>query len=414
MIRQLQHKFIRISMVAVTAVLVMFGLIINIVNIISINAEKSEMLIAIYNNEGRVPDFKRTEKPFDRREMEGPFTPETPFSTRYFVIRYDDDGNIVQSDMKSIASVSDDDLPDYLSEAVSNGEGFGYYSGFKYYVAKTGENRNIAVFLDCYNDIRAILTIALLTAVSIAGCVTLVFIIVVLVSRKAIQPTIQAIEKQKQFITDAGHELKTPITVISTSLTVLEMEVGQQKWIDKAKVQIEKLMELVNNLVTLSKMDEECPPLKFTSFDISNAISETAESFRDSIEIKGIRYTTEITSGLQYSGDEYSIRQLVSILMDNAVKYTEDGVITLSLKESKKAVLIKVINTCEPIEKEKLESLFERFYRPDESRSNRTGGFGIGLSIAKGIASGHGGTIKAANTPSGEIEFTVELPYNHG
>ena len=126
---------------------------------------------------------------------------------------------------------------------------------------------------------------------------------------------------RRRFVSDASHELKTPITVIATSLKVLEMEVGEQKWIDKAQAQTEKLKELVNSLVTLSRMDEEETPLKFADFDISAALSETADSFNESAEAAGHRLITDIAPDIHYNGDEYAVRQLVSILLDNAVKY---------------------------------------------------------------------------------------------
>ena len=149
----------------------------------------------------------------------------------------------------------------------------------------------------------------------------LVYVMIVLCSRRAIAPVIQASERQKQFITDASHELKTPITVIATSLKVLEMEVGQQKWIDKAENQTEKLTELVNELVMLSRIDEEASPLQMADSPVSDALAETAESFRDFAASAGHTLDVRVTPGLTYCGDEYAIRQLVSILLDNAVKY---------------------------------------------------------------------------------------------
>lgn len=165
-----------------------------------------------------------------------------------------------------------------------------------------------------------------------AVCVALVYVMIVLCSRRAIAPVIQASERQKQFITDASHELKTPITVIATSLKVLEMEVGQQKWIDKTENQTEKLTELVNELVTLSRMDEESSPLQMADFPVSDALDTAA-----------------------------------------------------------------------------LGRLFDRFYRADPARSAETGGFGIGLSIARSIAEGHRGTIRAESPDGRTIVFTAEL-----
>ena len=231
----------------------------------------------------------------------------------------------------------------------------------------------------------------------------------VLCSRRAIDPVVQASERQKQFITDASHELKTPITVIATSLKVLEMETGKQKWIDKARTQTEKLTELVNSLVTLSRMDEEKTPLRFAPFAVSDAVRETAESFRDFAESNGHALRLEIAPELAFSGDEYAIRQLVSILLDNAVKYAAEGTeIAFSLEKTKKGVLLSSANVSRmPVAPEELDKLFDRFYRADPARSG-TGGFGIGLSIARSIAEGHKGGIRAS-LEDGKICFRAEL-----
>lgn len=150
--------------------------------------------------------------------------------------------------------------------------------------------------------------------------------------------------------------------VIATSLKVLEMEVGEQKWIDKAQTQMEKLKELVNSLVTLSRMDEEGTPLKFADFDISAAVSETADSFNESSEAAGHRLIKEIAPNLYYNGDEYAVHQLVSILLDNAVKYASpDSPITLKLEKDRKGVVIRSSNGCDNMTKKIQRSCLTAF-----------------------------------------------------
>ena len=239
-------------------------------------------------------------------------------------------------------------------------------------------------------------------------CIACVTLIVILLSRRAIDPVVRASEKQKQFITDASHELKTPITVIATSLKVLEMESGENKWIDKSLAQTEKLRDLVNSLVSLSRMDEEQSPLKVSDFSLSDAVNETVGSFADFAAANGHTLTAEIAPEILYHGDEYAIRQMVSILLDNAVKYASDGSpIRVTLEKGKKGPVLRTVNRCEGLTQQQADKLFDRFYRVDPSRT--TGGFGIGLSLARSIAEGHKGSIKATCCEENKIEFTVSL-----
>lgn len=406
MIKQLRQKFIRIAMLAVTAVLILLCAIINTANYISVDSELTQMLEVINQNQGTLPFAPHMHKP-DRRP-DGQFTMETPYSTRFFVLRYTDDGTLIQAELDKIAAITPEDTSKYLDIAIKHGEGYGYTSGYKYYVTSNGDNRRMAIFLDCYKEMRSVSMIAVLSFAAAAVCIVIVYITVVLFSRKAVDPVVRSTQRQKQFITDAGHELKTPITVIATSLKVLEMETGKNKWIDKSQAQTEKLKDLVNSLVTLSKMDEEDSPLKFDHFNISAAVLETAESFTDFATSKGHSLELAVSPDIEFYGDEYSVRQLVSILLDNAIKYADDDTaIYLALDKSKKGVTIRTANECETAQNIEFDKLFDRFYRADKSRTS--GGFGIGLSIARSIAEGHKGSVRAKCENGHTVEITAEL-----
>ena len=468
MIRQLRKRFIRITMLSVSVVMLILTLIVNAANFISTNADLEDLLDMICENRGSIPTDRfipdaKPDKPADSVDnsdleptgttppaipdniadsgpensqsdpasqdnnsdtedkinttppthpwkFKAPMNPETPYSTRFFSLLFDQDGNVIQKDLAHIAAITDDDIAEYISVALKHGEGYGYYSDYKYRVILQDNREYMVVFLDCYQEIHAIRVLALCSFAAMVICIGLVYILVVIFSKRAIDPVVQSQKQQKQFITDASHELKTPITVIATSLKVLEMEVGQQKWIDKARSQTEKLRELVNSLVTLSRMDEEDSPLKFEHFSISDALQETVDSFTDYAESNGHALKVTITPDLDFYGDEYAIRQLASILLDNAVKYAAAGSdITFSLVKNKKHLLLKTSNTCQNLDEDSLRHLFDRFYRPDQSRSHETGGFGIGLSIARSIAEGHKGTIHACCPVKDQIEFTVKL-----
>ena len=373
MIKELRKKFIGIAMISVTVVMVLFAAAVNVANYVSVRSELNQMLDLIAGNQGVIPSSPPGGMPGSKPA--GPFDQETPYATRYFVLRYTNDGNLVRADLKNIAAVTEDDVQPYLELALKKGMGYGYTSGYQYLVKDNGQGRMMAILLDCRQEMRWVLTLLLLSLCAMAACIALVYVIVVLFSRKAVDPVVQSMERQKQFITDAGHELKTPITVIATSLKVLEMETGKQKWIDKAAAQTEKLKDLVNSLVTLSRMDEEESPLHPENFPVSDALAEAAESFRDFAAEKGHPLDVKIQPGLTYCGDEYAIRQLASILLDNAIKYAlPDSPVTFSLEKGRKGVVIRTENACGEMDPKTLPKLFDRFYRPDQSRTSKTGG----------------------------------------
>lgn len=425
MIKRLRNRFIRIATLSVAAVMLLLTVILNAANYISTDADQRQTLTLIAENRGTIPITQPdmpdgTQEPPDMPDgitpqpdqsdpgrRGGPFTAETPFATRFFVLRFQDDGTLVQADLTKIASVTEDDTAAYLNAAVKKGTGYGYCGSYRFYVTDTDDGQHLAIFLDCYQSLRAVRTVLVWSLAADALCTLLVLGLVVLLSRRAIDPVVRSAEQQKQFITDASHELKTPITVIATSLKVLEMEVGRQKWIDKARGQTEKLTSLVNSLVTLSRMDEEESPLKKEPFPISDAVWETAESFTELAASAGHPLTVQVTEGLVCCGDEYAVRQLTSILLDNAVKYAApDSPITLTLEKSRRGVVLRTTNRCEDAAHIDTAKLFDRFYRADPSRT--AGGFGIGLSIARSIAEGHRGSISAA-VDGDTITFTAEL-----
>ena len=221
-------------------------------------------------------------------------------------------------------------------------------------------------------------------------------------------PYMRNMEAQKQFITNASHELKTPLTAISTSADVLAMEYENDEWVQSIQAQAAKLAKLINNLITLSRLDEENPFPVRTAFSLSDALWETAEPFSHVAQAKGKTLRLDIENDLTCVGDHMAIQQMISVLLDNALKYAADGgTIRLTARRTGKKAEIAVANPAESIPD--VSRLFDRFYRADESHSNTVSGTGIGLSIARATAEAHGGTIRA-EAKGGEIIFTVRLP----
>ena len=224
-------------------------------------------------------------------------------------------------------------------------------------------------------------------------------------------PAAEAYDKQKRFITDAGHELKTPLAVINADCDVLEMESENNEWVTDIRKQTERLTSLTNSLIMLAKTEEgsKTDVVKI-DFPLSDIMSEETESFKGPAKASGKTIETAITPDISYYGDQKAVTQLISILLDNAVKYSpEGGVIRVSLNKSGSKTVLSVSNDTEgTLTKENTDRMFDRFYRTDGSRNSETGGYGIGLSIAKGISEAHGGKIYAS-AGNNSITVTAEL-----
>ena len=407
MIRRLRKRFIRIAMLAVTSVMLLLCLIVNIANYVSVDAELGDMLNVICENQGKIPHPPHGEGP--GAGGDGRFTPETPFSTRYFVLRYTEDGELIKADLENIAAVTEDDTGPYLETALGHGEGFGYTSGYKYLVSDNGNGRRMAIFLDCHQEMRGVLMTALLSVCASAFCILLVYVIVLLFSRRAIDPVVRASEKQKQFITDAGHELKTPITVIATSLKVFEMENGPQKWTGKAAAQTEKLTELVNSLVALSRMDAGRVPVEMRDVDVSRLMQEVAHELEPLAQDADISLEAEVDPGVRMNADASLLTRLAVNLLGNAIRYgRRGGHAWLKLTDEADGVCLAVRDDGVGMSPEEQERMWDRFWRADSSRNSE--GTGLGLAIARWIIDRHGGSAQVRSAPGKGTEIRVVFP----
>ena len=411
MLKKLQHKFVRIAIIALVTIVFVELFAVNMINIYQHDSDSRTLLYLIAENDGILPS-KATEDAFDNMFW-NPFgkvqiTVETPYSTRYFVVKFRE--NVVTDiSTQNMASVSDKEAVGYASKIFKQQPGFGFIDTYRYYYAVNPEtNSGIMVFLDFEKDLKSTFTLAFISfLVGMIGIIVLTFP-VYLLSKRALRPVRRSIEMQKQFITDAGHELKTPLTIISADAEVLELNDGENEWLSSIKSQTKRMNTLVKNLVELSKYDEEPADREITVFNLSEAVLDTALNFEHLAKSKNLEFVLDVRPDIKMKGSEAEIRQLVSILCDNAVKYTPpSGNIKISLYKSGKTVCLDAYNTCESIEKDKLPKLFDRFYRADTSRSRETGGYGIGLSIAKAIVERHKGKISANSQDSKSILFKI-------
>ena len=337
------------------------------------------------------------------------FSREVQYSFRYFSVRYDADGTQEGVNCTAVASITEEEAAAYSDTVLAGGKTSGYYAGYRFRVQSTADGTTV-IFLNSERELQAVRSLLLLTIAIACGCLLGVFALVLLFSRRAIAPYLRNLSVQKQFITNAGHELKTPLTAISTSADVLAMEYPGDEWAENIQAQSARLARLIEDLVTLSRLDEENPFPEKTEFSLSDAVWEIAEPFSSLAAAKGKRYSQEIEDGVLLTGERQAVQQMVSILLDNAVKYgAEGGHITLTLEKTDRQARLTVSNPGDPIPPEHLAHLFERFYRADASRGEKSG-FGLGLAIADTIAREHKGVLKAeSDTASTRFTFTMPL-----
>ena len=241
----------------------------------------------------------------------------------------------------------------------------------------------------------------------------IVFILIFFASARIVRPVSDSYEKQKRFITDAGHEIKTPLAIINADADVILSD-GENSWAEDIKSQVGRLTELTNSLIFLSKMEEGLPEVSFTSVDLSEVTKDVCDSFASVFLTGNKDLETDIKDKIRVRGDEKALKELVSVLLDNASKYSpEGGTAQVSLRSTGKGAVLSVTNdTVGSVDKEDTVHLFDRFYRTDKSRSSQTGGHGIGLSIAKAIVTAHKGKI-TADVPS-DRKLTVKVILSEG
>ena len=346
-------------------------------------------------------------RPFGRR---GNLSEETPFESRYFSVTLDEDGTISSYDVSSIAAVEEEDLEEMTETVLHANREKGFWNQYRY-VRYTEEDTTTLLFLDCGRSLENARTFLLFSVlVSLLGLAG-VLLLVVLLSGRVIRPVQESYEKQKRFITDAGHELKTPLTIIDADISVAEMESGPSEWLDDVKAQTKRLAGLTNDLIYLSRMDEGHADMQMIDFPLSDVVTDAVQSFRARAQVEEKTLTSAIAPMLSYFGDEKSLTKLVTILLDNAVKYAkEKGDITVSLQKKSKYIELFVQNDVESVDPASLPHFFDRFYRADSSRNSSRGGYGIGLSIAQAIVTAHKGKITATAPSASSLRITVQLP----
>lgn len=402
MIQGIRRRFIRIAVAVLSIAMIFLAGIINVVNYVSV---RSELLKTLENLSDREMDVQPGRKSPNRRQQ------NALDEARYFVALRNEEGEIFLIGRTRIQSGTTDELKEIAARALASGRESGT-AGNYLFMTRAGMHGVMVLLLNIETKMDSVRRLLLVSAVTCLGGILLAWLTMSLISSRAIQPMIQNVIRQKQFITDAGHELKTPLTVISANMDALSLTVQKNEWIEDTQKQVSNMRDLVNNLIYLSRMDEEGAHLQREDLNFSELVTEQADSFQGMADFMGKSFRLSVRKDIRLTGDRDALKRLISQLCENAVKYSpEEDTIELSLNQEGHTVrLVSENGLTEPLSPDNLKHLFDRFYRPDKSRSRESGGYGIGLSMARAIMERHDGRIYAEQTGLGRIRFVCEFP----
>lgn len=333
---------------------------------------------------------------------------EMPLTTVFSVL-YSEDGDVLRIDNKIERLYSNDKITDIAKSILESGKKSGYKQSLFYLVEAKGEN-TLVCFIDgsiTNNSFREIIIVTLIFG-GVALSVGLVLSIIL--AKRIVKPLEENDKRQKRFISDAGHELKTPISIISANSEILARSIGNNEWLNNIQYENERMQKLVTELLDLSRAENS--NLEKTNVDFSNLIMGEILPFESLAFEKGKIINSQIDDSIYIKGNESELKKLISILLDNAIKHSSDNSnILVSLTKEHKLVTLSIQNDGEDIPEEKIEKLFDRFYRVDEARSGEGSHYGLGLAIAKTIVLGHNGKITCTSS-DGLITFTVIFEEN--
>ena len=342
--------------------------------------------------------------------------PNSPMMSSSIIIELDSDNNIAT--VTTYMEVDENMLQETIYTIIKNENKFDKIKidGSSYGYLKEYSNKGVRIALMSREPQIDVLNNLLKVFISI-GSISLIFLLLISIylTNKTIKPIKETFEKQKQFIADASHELKTPLAIIRTNNSLvlsnknLTVE-SQSKWLNYINNQIERMSELIDEMLSLAKLDANRGHDEFVVFNLSKLLNNILLTFEAVIFENKIELESNIEEDISIKGDKESIKKVFTILLDNAIKYTnQSGKIDVDLRQEKNKIKIKVKNSGEGINKKDINKIFERFYRVDTSRARESGGYGLGLSIAKSIVENHNGKIYAESNVGKDTTFIIEL-----
>lgn len=325
----------------------------------------------------------------------------------FYAVAISGDGTVLQVDNEAGTMYSDATLTEYAQKIISGTSKKGVKGSLAYYKSEK-KDYTLVVFMD--NVVMQGGMVMLFRNTMIFGCFSIVavFIAAIFLARRIVSPLEESYQKQKQFISDAGHELKTPISVVGASAELLEKEIGDNQWLSNIQYENERMASLVKQLLELTKTENVA--LQLERVDFSRLTAGEILPFESIAFEHGLQLESQITEGIYVNGDSGRLKQLVSILIDNAICHSENcNVVNITLQAEHNYAKLSVVNHGKEIPVEQQKQIFERFYRIDSARSGDDRHFGLGLAIAGAITNSHNGEI-TVSCEKGEIEFSVQLP----
>lgn len=406
MTKALKKRFVVFTMLTVTCLLVFLVLAINCLTWTLLDRQSNAVLETLTEVDIVFPNADLTQPP----PFFQPVDMDKLRASRFFVVHFDSDGSVADVNIDQVYSIDREIAEIYAARALDTGKASGRMDRFKFAVKSWNGNR-VVFFLDVSVQTENFYAVLFASSAIAALCWLLLLVLVLLLSGRVIRPVVEGFEKQKQFITNAGHEMKTPLAIIQSNNDTMALIHGENKYNVHIRNQTKRLNVLMTNLLTLARLDENVP-LSTEAVNISDILWELIPLYKESAQTRNLQFRTHIQPNMVLQANNDSVRQLLTILLDNALKYTSaNGIIHISLSKEGKHILLIEENTCDPALEPNPERLFERFYRGDSARTqgSKCSGYGIGLSAARAICETYGGTLTADYPTGKNIRFTAKF-----
>jgi len=411
MFRKLKIRFILLASAAIVCILLTMIAVLNSVRFLQTNGEIQAVLNILSANNGDFPSVEETAESLQNDRI----TIDTIYQYRYFSVVYNEDKTLYSTNLDHLSNLSKEQALSYANKVIKNSRSSGVFKvGSQFYSYQITQDsktkRYLLVVLDSTNYLESRNDFFWL---SIQLCFySFIFFVLVVsgFSNFAIRPYIKNYENQKRFITNAGHELKTPLAIISANTELQELMTGENEWTESTKDQVKRLSNLINQMVVLARLEEQ-PDVTLVDVNFSEVVKKVAGNFKSVIEKAGKKYEIKLQEDIHVKATEDELYELVSILIDNACKYCdEDGQIFVTLTKAKrgKRARLTVANSYADGKNVDYSRFFDRFYREDESHNQKQPGYGIGLSMAESLVRIFKGRIWVSYK-KGLIGFTVLL-----